>query len=48
MLIRVFENKLFVVGVRKLTPCSGIRPCSKEVLALSLDGVRLEACVSHC
>lgn len=47
-LIRGFENKLFVVGVRKLTPCDGIRPCSKEVLALSLAGVWLEACVSHC
>lgn len=36
------------MGVRKQTPCNGIRPCSKEVLALSLDGVRLEARVSHC
>lgn len=39
MSIRRLENKLFVVGVRKLTPCNGIRPCSKEVLALSLDGL---------
>jgi len=44
--IRGLKNELFMVGVRKLTCCNGIRPCSEKVLALSaLMEVRLEACV---
>lgn len=46
ILISGLESKFLMVSMRKLTSCNGIRPCSKDTLALpALMDVQLEASV---